>query len=159
MNEKVERLSRVVTEAANRPLDAMLTADGLAITVASMDGATVIDAAAMVLCTGLVDDDWLSADPLLARLVERKLAVAHSLNIGSAIGPTGCVIGPDGSPIRGLWAIGPLRRAAEWETTAIPEIRRQAADLAMSLASNIPATRLSPYVDDRCPQESLTTVL
>lgn len=35
--------------------------------------------------------------------------------------------------VESLWAMGPLRRAAEWEATAIPEIRRQAADMAQGL--------------------------
>ena len=32
-----------------------------------------------------------------------------------------------------VWVVGPLRRGRRWETTAIPEIRAQAADLAFSL--------------------------
>ncbi len=31
-----------------------------------------------------------------------------------------------------LWLVGPLRRGHQWETTAIPDIRAQAADLARS---------------------------
>jgi uncharacterized NAD(P)/FAD-binding protein YdhS len=32
-----------------------------------------------------------------------------------------------------LWVVGPLRRGRRWETTAIPEIRMQAASLSRSL--------------------------
>jgi uncharacterized NAD(P)/FAD-binding protein YdhS len=32
-----------------------------------------------------------------------------------------------------LWVVGPLRRGRRWETTAIPEIRTQAADLSRFL--------------------------
>jgi uncharacterized NAD(P)/FAD-binding protein YdhS len=32
-----------------------------------------------------------------------------------------------------LWVVGPLRRGQRWESTAIPEIRMQAADLSRSL--------------------------
>ncbi len=35
-----------------------------------------------------------------------------------------------GRPDPALLAIGPLRRGSQWETTAIPEIRAQAAQLA-----------------------------
>ena len=38
--------------------------------------------------------------------------------------------------IRGLYAVGPIRRGAEWETTAVREIRVQAADVARQIMAN-----------------------
>jgi uncharacterized NAD(P)/FAD-binding protein YdhS len=38
-----------------------------------------------------------------------------------------------GSPAAGLFAIGPLRRGTLWESTAVPEIRSQAQQLARLL--------------------------
>ncbi len=41
----------------------------------------------------------------------------------------GRLIGADGTARDNLWLIGPLRRGARWETTAVPEIRTQARAL------------------------------
>ncbi|GAA2603460.1 FAD/NAD(P)-binding protein [Paractinoplanes durhamensis] len=46
--------------------------------------------------------------------------------LGLDIDPDGRLIGADGKAREGLWLIGPLRRGAQWETTAVPEIRAQA---------------------------------
>jgi uncharacterized NAD(P)/FAD-binding protein YdhS len=120
------------------PVDVTAAMDRLSVTIMGQGTTSVVEAAAMVLCTGAVDHDWVGADPLLARLVERSLAAPHPLDIGPDVGPTGRFIGPDGEPVAGLWTIGPLRRAAEWETTAIPEIRRQAAQLAALISASSP---------------------
>ncbi|MEV6842944.1 FAD/NAD(P)-binding protein [Actinoplanes sp. NPDC051411] len=49
--------------------------------------------------------------------------------LGLDIDASGRLLGADGRPQRGRWLIGPLRRGAQWETTAVPEIRAQAAAL------------------------------
>lgn len=90
---------------------------------------TEVRAVGLVLCTGVIAGNWTEADPLLGRLVARGLATADPCGIGPAVDASGRVVARDGST-NGLWALGPLRRAAEWEATAIPEIRRQAEELA-----------------------------
>lgn len=45
----------------------------------------------------------------------------------------GHLIGANGQPVDHLYTLGPLRRPALWESTAIPEIRQQAAELAKLL--------------------------
>ncbi|HEY0532136.1 MAG TPA: FAD/NAD(P)-binding protein [Actinoplanes sp.] len=55
--------------------------------------------------------------------------------LGLDIDGDGRLIGADGRPQRGRWLIGPLRRGAQWETTAVPEIRSQAAALSAALAA------------------------
>jgi len=49
--------------------------------------------------------------------------------LGLDIDAAGRLIGADGRARDGLWLIGPLRRGARWETTAVPEIRSQARAL------------------------------
>jgi len=46
--------------------------------------------------------------------------------LGLDIDASGRMVGADGRARDGLWLIGPLRRGARWETTAVPEIRAQA---------------------------------
>jgi uncharacterized NAD(P)/FAD-binding protein YdhS len=49
--------------------------------------------------------------------------------LGLDIDETGRLIGADGRARDGRWLIGPMRRGAQWETTAVPEIRSQARKL------------------------------
>jgi uncharacterized NAD(P)/FAD-binding protein YdhS len=49
--------------------------------------------------------------------------------LGLDIDAGGRLIGADGRARENLWLIGPLRRGARWETTAVPEIRTQARAL------------------------------
>ncbi|MEU4241362.1 FAD/NAD(P)-binding protein [Actinoplanes sp. NPDC026619] len=49
--------------------------------------------------------------------------------LGLDIDADGRLIGADGKVRDGRWVIGPLRRGAQWETTAVPEIRSQARAL------------------------------
>jgi len=49
--------------------------------------------------------------------------------LGLDIDAGGRLIGADGRARESLWLIGPLRRGARWETTAVPEIRSQARAL------------------------------
>lgn len=58
--------------------------------------------------------------------------------LGLDIDAAGRLIGADGRPQRGRWLIGPLRRGARWETTAVPEIRTQARALAAAM-TGVPA--------------------
>ncbi|MGK5678161.1 FAD/NAD(P)-binding protein [Actinoplanes sp. URMC 104] len=51
--------------------------------------------------------------------------------LGLDIDAAGRLIGADGRVRPDRWLIGPLRRGARWETTAVPEIRAQARRLAI----------------------------
>ena len=42
---------------------------------------------------------------------------------------------PNGVVQQGLWAMGSLRKGAEWESTAVPELRSQARDIASSICA------------------------
>ena len=59
------------------------------------------------------------------------------LGIGIATDPDGGVLTASGRA-GGLHALGSLRRGDLWETTAIPEIRAQAFDLAALLGRRRP---------------------
>ena len=54
--------------------------------------------------------------------------------LGLDVSPYGNILARDGKPNPRLWLVGPLRRGRFWETTAVPEIRAQARDLATALA-------------------------
>jgi uncharacterized NAD(P)/FAD-binding protein YdhS len=59
------------------------------------------------------------------------------LRIGISTDNHGCVIGTFGKTTANLYALGPLRKATLWETTAVPEIREQALELAERIVSRL----------------------
>lgn len=95
----------------------------------------------IVVCTGPTAD--IRRDRIGRILTDAGLAQPGPLGIGYAVDPaTGAVIAADGSASARLFAVGPLRRGALWESTAIPEIRVQAAALADALlARDLEAAR------------------
>ncbi|HEY6748459.1 MAG TPA: FAD/NAD(P)-binding protein [Mycobacteriales bacterium] len=97
---------------------------------------SVIRAAAVLNCTGAGTSVSASADPLLMNLLATGLITPGPLDLGLATDSSGRVIPATGRP--GIWALGPLRRGDLWESTAIPEIRVQAAALARDLVPALP---------------------
>jgi uncharacterized NAD(P)/FAD-binding protein YdhS len=57
----------------------------------------------------------------------------HALGIGLAVDDPGRAIGADGTVDPHLWTIGSLRRGADWESTAVPDLRVQARDIASAI--------------------------
>ena len=66
--------------------------------------------------------------------VRAGLARVGPHGLGLDIDPAGRIRRRDGSAADRTWLIGPLRRGAQWETTAVPEIRTQARRLAATLS-------------------------
>ncbi len=85
-----------------------------------------------VACTGPSSDVTRTTDPLLRALLSSGTAAPGPHRLGLAVDPCGQVVGAPG-----LWTLGPLRRGVVFETTAIPEIRRQAAALAVELGASL----------------------
>ncbi len=114
---------------------------GRTVRVTLTDG-TVIDAVAVLNCTGADIDPRRSADPLPMNLLDHGLAQPGPFDLGYATEPDGRLRSSDGSR-PAVWTIGPLRRGALWESTAIPEIRSQAAALADRVVAALPSPRLN----------------
>jgi len=88
---------------------------------------------AVLNCTGPMTDVSRSTDPLLRSLVARGLVTPDPLRLGVSCTPDGDVLDVSGQVIPGLHVVGPPRKGTLYETTAIPEIRAQAAALAQRL--------------------------
>nr|WP_202387988.1 FAD/NAD(P)-binding protein [Nocardioides flavescens] len=101
--------------------------------------AAPVVADAVVNCTGPMSDVSRSTDPLLSALVSRGLLTPDPLRLGIACTPHGEVLDATGAVVPGLYVVGPPRKGVLWETTAVPEIRNQAAALAQSLPQRIRA--------------------
>lgn len=69
--------------------------------------------------------------PLLQSLLEDGTLRADPLRLGLELDPIGRTSAP------GIYALGPLARARDWEATAIPELRMQAAALAGALVEEL----------------------
>jgi uncharacterized NAD(P)/FAD-binding protein YdhS len=84
--------------------------------------------------TGPVMDVRGMDDPLVRSLLDSGLARPGPHGLGFATASDGAVLGPMQDR---LWALGGLRRGDLWESTAIPEIRVQARELAETLADQL----------------------
>ncbi|MFF8035492.1 MULTISPECIES: FAD/NAD(P)-binding protein [unclassified Streptomyces] len=90
-------------------------------------------------CTGPGLRPADSACPLWRNLVRRGTAVPGPLGIGVAT-EDGRLRGRSGRAEHPLWTLGAPRRGELWETTAIPEIRVQAATVAQAVLG-LPSVR------------------
>ncbi|PHJ66253.1 hydroxyacylglutathione hydrolase [Nostoc linckia z18] len=84
-------------------------------------------------CTGANCDYRRLQHPLVASLQEQRLIRANSLSMGIDTAANGALIDADGKASQMLYTLGTPRKGNLWETTAVPEIRLQAASLAQEL--------------------------
>ncbi|MQA81338.1 MAG: NAD(P)-binding protein [Streptosporangiales bacterium] len=119
-----------------RPVDAVPDGLGCRVGLRGVDGrVSWMRAAAVVNCTGPRADVARPPGPLVGALLHRGLLRPDPLRLGLDVSAAGEVIGRDGRPHPRLFALGALRKGRLWESTAIPEIRQQAADLAELLVA------------------------
>jgi uncharacterized NAD(P)/FAD-binding protein YdhS len=85
--------------------------------------------------TGPATDITRGGDPLLRDLIGCGLARPDPVLLGIDASPSGAVIDAAGRPGSTLFTLGPPLRGLRYETTAIPEIRVQAAALALRLTA------------------------
>ena len=84
-------------------------------------------------CSGVQSDPRQSPNPVIRHLIAKGLARSDPLNLGLEVSGDWALIDGRGSASHRLYAIGPLTCYAGWETTAIPDIRRQCGELALRL--------------------------
>jgi uncharacterized NAD(P)/FAD-binding protein YdhS len=93
-------------------------------------------------CTGPEADITKMNVELIQNLLAQKLIEPDELSLGINALPDGTIITKDGKPSDKLFAIGSLLKGILWESTAVPEIRVQAKNLAdkiikLNLAENL----------------------
>ncbi len=89
----------------------------------------------LINATGPATDITCAADPLLRDLLRCGLARPDPLRLGIDADPAGAVLDTAGRPSGAIFTLGPPLRGLWYETTAIPEIRDQAAVLARRLTA------------------------
>jgi uncharacterized NAD(P)/FAD-binding protein YdhS len=111
------------------------TSGGLCVRI-EQDGRTAeIAAGWLINGTGPATDITGTSDPLLRGLLDAGLATPDPLRLGIQADASGALLNVSGRPSDTLFTLGPLLRGQLYETTAVPEIRDQAAALAGRLIS------------------------
>jgi uncharacterized NAD(P)/FAD-binding protein YdhS len=123
-------------------LEAEETRDELVVVLASGRRLAV---GAVVNCTGPQGDVRRVADPLIDDLLAGGTAVPGPLGLGLRT-HGGRVVDASGAHDAPVWTLGAMRRGELFETTAVPEIRAQAAAVAASVAAELfaPAVPRAP---------------
>jgi uncharacterized NAD(P)/FAD-binding protein YdhS len=89
--------------------------------------------ARVINCTGPEVDCRKIENLLLNNLILQKLVRPDPLFLGLDVSDDGALINAHGAPSDFLYTLGPSRKGSLWETTAVPEIRMQASQLATLL--------------------------
>ncbi|WP_201983164.1 FAD/NAD(P)-binding protein [Hymenobacter rubidus] len=91
----------------------------------------------VVCCAGPLLNYSRIADPLVTSLREAGHLTPDPLGLGLLTDEHGALLGVNGGLSRTLFTLGPSRRPAYFESTAVPELRQQAAALAQELARRV----------------------
>ena len=111
---------------------------GLRVRIEQGDRTAEIAAGWLINATGPGADVTSTPDPLLRGLLDDGVATPDPLRLGLRADDGGALLDASGRPSGTLFTLGPPLRGLLYETTALPEIRDQAAALAARL---IPACR------------------
>ena len=96
--------------------------------------------ARVVNCAGPACDFDRIAHPLVRGLLRDGLVRPDPLRLGLDVTGTCALRDRRGAISRRLFAVGPVTKAAFWEMTAVPDIRRQCEVVAEHLAGVVRAT-------------------
>ncbi len=127
---------RLIVEAGE-VADVALRGDGIELVVTTNDGSVRRRSDAVVVAAGTVwDRRSLQSSTLWANLLATGVASMHPCGLGVRLDADGHLIDQTGAVVPGIVCIGSIRQGELWETTAIPEIRTQAASIAALLADD-----------------------
>lgn len=86
-------------------------------------------------CIGSESDFSKVDSPLVRNLLDNGMVTPDELRLGLKATPDGNIIDQEGMIRQNIFTLGTALKGTLWETTAIPEIRSQARDLAARLLS------------------------
>jgi uncharacterized NAD(P)/FAD-binding protein YdhS len=96
----------------------------------------LVSADALVNCIGSEANFTKVDSPFVKKLIERKHIRNDELSLGVDASADGRVVGKNGKPSRVVYTLGTALKGILWESTAIPEIRTQARNLALKLLAD-----------------------
>ena len=74
-----------------------------------------------------------SKSSLIKNLLLEKIIVPDALHLGINATPAGNIINAEGTISNTLFTLGPPMKGILWDSTAVPEVRVQATNLAKKL--------------------------
>src|SRR6201997_3982460 len=111
--------------------------NGVELVVTTSDRSVRRRGDAVVVATGTTwDRRSLQRSTLWSNLLAAGVASPHPCGVGVRLTTDGYLIDGSGVTIPNIVCLGLIRQGEEWETTAIPEIRTQAAAIAQLLADD-----------------------
>jgi uncharacterized NAD(P)/FAD-binding protein YdhS len=117
--------------------DVSLRGSGVELVVTTSEGSIRRRGDAVVVATGTAwDRRSLQRSPLWSNLLASGVASMHPCGVGVRLDADSHLVDESGHTVPGIVCIGSIRQGEEWETTAIPEIRTQAAAIAKLLADD-----------------------
>lgn len=130
------RKSGAVEVLAGQVATAEATADGVNLTVSARGSRTVVSRAVgwVINCTGPAPSNRPEANPVIGSLLVHGFVRRDELSLGLDVTADGRAVAADGTPVDDLFVVGTLRKPQTWESTAVPELRVQAADAAARIA-------------------------
>lgn len=132
------------TVVSGEVLAALCSSGHSRVTVRSATGdVRRFDVAAVVNCTGPTCDITHYPGGLGGRLLSRGLVRADLLRLGVETTGDGLVLDADGTADARFAAVGALRRGSLYESTAVPELREQAATVATVLGRELAASTVA----------------
>lgn len=110
--------------------EAKLTASGIEVAFDKKSGLKNDVFSKVINCTGPESNYRKVKFPIIVDLMNQGMVAADELGLGIRCSADGRIIDAHNLPIDGLWCIGPMRKSALWETTALRELREQAEEFA-----------------------------
>jgi uncharacterized NAD(P)/FAD-binding protein YdhS len=81
-------------------------------------------------CTGPMPSNSPQSNPVIGSLLVQGQLCLDELALGVETTTAGNAIAADGVEVPDMFVVGTLRKPAFWESTAVPELREQAATVA-----------------------------
>jgi len=122
---------------AGRVGQIVLRGEGLSVEATLRGGgaSTRIEVGRVINCTGAEGRLSQLPNPLIQSMLRAGAMVEHPLRTGVLVTSDGALISRDGSRSARMYAMGPLRIGTLIESVAMPEIRRQACEVAESVGA------------------------
>jgi uncharacterized NAD(P)/FAD-binding protein YdhS len=117
---------------AGRIQSAHADSDGVRLLVRERKSNRVVEsnAAWVINCTGPLPSNRVDSNPVIGSLLVYGWLRPDELALGIETTPAGNAVAEDGREVADLFVVGTLRKPAFWESTAVPELRHQAAAVA-----------------------------
>jgi len=137
-----EQLHKAIAQGRMQVLQGRLceceeSKEKMRITIRSSQGKRVLEAGAVINCTGPQESYLPSESSLFNSLFARGLIQPDEMNMGIKIAPNFSVVDCNDKNSDVLFALGALLKGTLWETVAVPELRSQAFRLAETMAKQL----------------------